>query len=316
MPVAMAETGPGPGTGGPPAGLPGVTALVVAYRKPSSLERALSQLGPGTSACVVNVDADPAVSSVARRHGAGVLELAGNPGFGPAVNAGLAMVETGVVVVLNDDVVITSESMAGLAAAVAAGADVAGPRLVTPEGRPEPSVIDLPGPLRVLLWALLPDTAPRLLRRLPVAKWRRPEAPGPVPALTAAVLAVRTSLLRRCPMPEDYFLYWEETEWFWRLHRIGARVELRPEVVAVHDGGRADVRPEKAALLARNAVRCVRRTNGRAAAAVAWPAVVLGAARLLATDLVRAAAGRVGGDRLRARWAGLVAALSAVGELA
>ena len=48
-------------------------------------------------------------------------------------------------------------------------------------------------------------------------------------------------------------------------------VELHPDAVCVHDGGRDDVRPDKSRLLARNAVRCIRRTQGRRSAALAVP---------------------------------------------
>ena len=32
-------------------------------------------------------------------------------------------------------------------------------------------------------------------------------------------------------LEEEYFLYWEESEWFWRLRERGAVVEYRPEII-------------------------------------------------------------------------------------
>jgi GT2 family glycosyltransferase len=149
-----------------------------------------------------------------------------------------------------------------------------------------------------------------------VRKWRRPPEAAPVEAGTAAVVAVRTALAREVPLPEAYGLYWEELEWFWRLRERGARVLYLPAAAVAHAGGRADVRPESARLLSRNAVRCVRRTQGAAAAWRAYPVVLLWQARLLLQDAVRAAAGsRAARRRLPARRAGAAAALAAWREL-
>lgn len=296
----------------------GVTTLVIAYHKPGSLDELLGRLS--LPACVVNVEADPEVALVARRHGADVIDLSDNPGYGYAVNVGIRSVTTEAVLVLNDDVLISTEAVCRLLTRLAAGADVCGPRLLTPAGEVEGSVIGLPDPIQMMLTVLLPDRPVPGLGWLPVSKWASSEASVTegsvaVPGLCAAALAVRTGLLRRIPMPEQYFMYWEEAEWFWRLRRIGARVELAADTTAVHAGGRGDVRPAKAALLARNAVRCVRRTHGRPGALVVWPAVVLGALRLLVIDAMRRARGTVGPDRTAARAAGLRAAALAIAEL-
>ena len=108
-----------------------------------------------------------------------------------------------------------------------------------------------------------------------------------IQAATAAVVAVRADVLLATPIPEEYFLYWEELEWFWQLHTGGHEVVLAAEVTVVHDGGR-DVRTEKSQLLARNAVRCIRRSS-QAAAPWFWGygIVILWNVRLVAVDTVR-----------------------------
>jgi hypothetical protein len=67
--------------------------------------------------------------------------------------------------------------------------------------------------------------------------------------------------------------------------------------------------------MARNAVRCVRRTQGRLAALAAWPVVVLWNLRLVVTDVARLLARRGSASRARARVAGLVAAAGALSEV-
>jgi GT2 family glycosyltransferase len=118
------------------------------------------------------------------------------------------------------------------------------------------------------------------------------------------------------PISEEYFLYWEEYDWFWRLRAAGARVLYDPQVTVHHLGGRCDVRPAKSVLLSRNAVRCVRRTQGRRAGAMAWMVVILWNVRLFAVDGLRRMTGSEEATRrLPARKAGLCAALMGWREL-
>ncbi len=299
---------------------PHVSCVVVAFHDPASLQALLAGLDHPELEVVVNVEDDDRVAGVAAEAGASVVAVRGNPGYGTAVNLGVAAAAGLVIVFLNDDVTIGAASVLALAEVVqSGGADVAVPAVRTPSGDLEPTIAPLVTPRSLALeWLLVPDHRPssglaaRLLDRAPVEKWRAPVGPEPVPAASAVVVAATAGLLRAIPLPEAYFLYWEESEWFWHLRAAGRRVVFRPELAAVHAGGRDDVRPDKARLLARNAVRCVRRTQGRAAAARALPVVVAWNLRLVATACVRAMApSRRRPGLVRARLAGLSAALGA-----
>jgi GT2 family glycosyltransferase len=296
-----------------------VSWVVVAFHRPAALERALAAVGahPELDVVVVNVEADAEVAAVARAAGARHVDVEGNPGFGPCVNLGAAEAAHAVVVFGNDDLTTTWDDLQRLVAPVAAGScDVAVPGIRNGEGEVEPTIAALatPGTL-ALEWLALPDRPPRAIRWPRVQKWRRPTGPEDVDAATAALVAVRADLLVAEPMPEAYFLYWEEQEWFWRLAGRAARVSYRPEARVVHDGGRADVRPAKSRLLATNAVRCIRRTQGRRAAALALPVVVLWNVRLLVVDAARDRLGSGTRQRVAARRAGLAGALGAWREL-
>ncbi len=294
---------------------PLVTCVVVAFHRPGPLQRLLGQLDdPRLDVVVVNVEDDADVAAVA---GARAVPLRGNPGYAAAVNHGVAAARGDVVVFTNDDVEATASDVLALAAVVASGrADVCVPRVTDALGRVERTVAPLVSPGALAReWALLPDRPVGALRR-GVQKWRLPLVPEPIDAAAAVMVATRTDLLRRMPLPEAYFLYWEESEWFWHLHRAGARVLYDPTVSVRHTGGRGDVRAEKSRLLATNAVRCIRRTQGRTRAALAWPVVVLWNVRLVTLDTMRSlsrwAQGR---DRVVARVAGLRAALAAWREI-
>lgn len=296
---------------------PSVTFAVVAYHRPDSLRALLKAVGGDAriETIVVNVDDDAAVAAVAAEAGAATVPLPGNPGFAAAVNAAARVASTSTVVFSNDDV--ATDAAAVLALAGAAGDGVAVPHVVDPGGRTQPTIAALPGWRSLAVeWLLLPDRPVPGLRWAPVQKWRAPVAAEPVAAASATVVAVRTALLRDVPLPEQYFLYWEEMDWFARLARRGVAVWYRPEIVVTHRGGRAEVRADKARLLSRNAVRCVRATRGRAAAAAAWPVVVAWSVRLAVLDIGRAAMGSAPARRrVRARLAGVRAATAAVGEI-
>jgi GT2 family glycosyltransferase len=295
-----------------------VTAVVVAFHQAGRLRRLLVGLHhPRLEVVVVNVEADPAVRLAAGS--AHVVDVADNPGYAAAVNAGVSHAHAPVVVFMNDDVIVDAAAVLRLAESVRRGADVAVPRVVDADGAAVRTIVALPGVAALAReWLLLPDRPVRgLARWRAVQKWRLPERPEVIDAAAGVMVAARRELLVALPLPEAYFLYWEENEWFWRLAQRHARVEYRTDVRCRHDGGRDDVRSEKSRLLARNAVRCVRRTHGRVAAVGAYLVAVAWNARLLAGDLVRLAGrpSRATRSRVRARLAGVGAALASVSEV-
>jgi N-acetylglucosaminyl-diphospho-decaprenol L-rhamnosyltransferase len=226
---------------------------------------------------VVNVEDDAAVAKVA----AGLaVALPANPGYAAAVNLGAALAHAPVVVFLNDDVRVDADAVLSLAATVSADeADVVLPRVLDGDGRWEPTIAALPRPVTLFReWFLLPDQPPSFLHRRPsgVQKWRAPVVPERIDAAAATVVAVSTPLLREIPLPEDYFLYWEESEWFWRLKAAGSRVLYDPRVTVQHAGGRDDVRLvavdglRSLAGSSPAAARFRARADGLAAAVLAW----------------------------------------------
>ncbi|MGI8684752.1 MAG: glycosyltransferase family 2 protein [Acidimicrobiales bacterium] len=294
-----------------------LTMVIVAFHRPRELQRLLMETADeAIDVVVVNVETDVAVAAVVAEAGPEVREVttATNVGYAAAVNLGAAQVGTDVVIYTNDDVRMTSADLLALADAIASDeADVVVPRVRNAASVCERTIAALPTPRALLLeWALLPDAPiPTVQRLVDVEKWRMPERPEPIDAAAGIVVATRTDLLRRLPLPEDYFLYWEEMEWFWQVRASGATVQFRPETTIVHSGGREDVRGDKSRLLSRNAIRCVRRTQGRRAALVAIPIVILWNARLVVTAAARLIVGpsREGRRVLRARASGLGAAL-------
>jgi len=269
---------------------------------------------------VVNVEEDADVSDVVQ--GAGALEVptARNVGFAAAVNFGVAAATAPVVVFMNDDVTVDPNALVTLSDLVRSGTcSVVVPAVVNGAGVPEPTISALPSVGRLLAeWMLTPDRRPAGVPRFGIQKWRQPVTRERIMAASATVVACRRELVVGLPLPAAYFLYWEESEWFWHLRRRGVDVWFEPAVTVQHHGGRDDLRSAKASLLARNAVRCVRRTQGRAAAAAAWPVVVLWNGRLLLTAVVRALLRPSSHSRhdIGVRLAGLGAACRSLAEVA
>jgi GT2 family glycosyltransferase len=290
--------------------------VVVAFHKPASLATLLGWLGgSGIELVVVNVEEDEGVAAVAA--GAVLVPLPGNPGYAAGVNRGAALAHGDVVVFSNDDVLCDAAALRELAGVVARGeADVAVPRVVDETGATVRTVQALPS-VRALTreCLLLPDApVPWLASRLRVEKWREPAEREVVGAASAVMVAVRADLLREVPLPEAYFMYWEEAEWFARLARRGARVLYVPDVTIEHAGGRVVTSVAKSRLLARNAVRCIRRLEGPGAARTAYIVGVLWQLRLVVAALVRrvgSGSGPDAGGVLKARLAGLRAGLLA-----
>lgn len=294
------------------------TVVVVVFHRVEPLRRLLRGITVGPHGeqpriVVVNLEDDGEVRCVAEEFGATVV-VAEDRGYAAAVNRGALEVTDPVTVFASDDVEVDPDSLRALVRTITDGTtDVAVPQIQNLAGNPESSVRALPTPSRLLLeWALTTDRRAAATSR--IQKWRRPATMERVDAFDAALIAVRTVVLRRHPLPEDYFLYWEELDWCYRLHQAGCRSVLVPSATVRHAGGRDDVRSDKQRLLARNAVRCVRLTQGRLAALRAWPIVVLWQMRLLVVDGLRALARRP--HHVAVRLAGVGAAASAWREIA
>lgn len=291
---------------------PIASVVIVAFHDAVSVDRLLGRLeGGGLEVVVVNVEADKDVSAAATGR-ATVIPLHENRGYAAAVNAGVRATTSPFIVFMNDDVIATASAVRRLVTRLdaPAGPDVVVPKVRSGRGRLQPTIFALATPAALAIeWALLPDQPLWPLHRLRVQKWRRPTQMEAVEAASGVVVAARRSLLLARPLPEEFFMYWEDAAWFFALSREGLRVVYDPAVEVCHDGGRDDVRSEKAVLIARNAVRCVRRTQGRAAAGAAWVIVVLWHIRLVAQASV------IRRRDVGARLAGLRAALRAVAEI-
>jgi N-acetylglucosaminyl-diphospho-decaprenol L-rhamnosyltransferase len=217
------------------------SALVVLHDSEADLRRLLASLerhlDPPPELVVVDSGSSDQGAALAREHGARVIELDVNAGFGAANNAGLAVCSEPVTVLLNPDCVALDAGLTALARLAAAGDAILAPRLLDDDGSVQRSAHPLPGTAAGLLAAVVPPRAlPRPLREF--LEPYRADAPRRVGWAVAACLAARTDLLRRLgPFDPAAFLFYEDLDLCLRARAAGVPVQLRPEIALGHRGG-------------------------------------------------------------------------------
>ncbi|WP_372788280.1 glycosyltransferase family 2 protein [Paraconexibacter sp.] len=183
-------------------------------------------------------DDDGAGVDLARAHGAEVVELPDNPGFGAANNAGVALARHDVTVLLNPDVVVLDPVALPALVAEAAIADALHvPRLLNADGTVQDSAHPLPGSLgQALLAVSHPPRLPRVLRDL-AQPWRSGRTTE-VGWAIAACVAARTATLRGLgPFDPSAFLFFEDLDLCLRARERGVRTVLHPDLALRHTGG-------------------------------------------------------------------------------
>jgi GT2 family glycosyltransferase len=217
-----------------------LTLLVVLHDSEAELATLLRSverhLSPRPPMVVVDSGSRDGGAALAERHGARVVRLDGNPGFGAANVAGLRHVRTPVTVLLNPDVELLDDGLARLAALAEHHDALLVPRLLNADGSVQRSAHPIPGTAAALLPAVL---HPRLLpprARLRADPWRA-ATPRRVGWAIAAVLAARTQTLRRLgPFDPRAFLFFEDLDLCLRAARDGVPTVLHPEVALRHTG--------------------------------------------------------------------------------
>ena len=160
-----------------------------------------------------------------------------NLGFAAGCNAGVRVASGRHVLFLNSDARLGRETLRGCVEYLDRHGDVGvvGPQLLHPDGRRRNSIHNAP----TLISELVPKPLLQFLfrRRFPSHRWVG-ERPIDVEAVTGAAFFARAAAIRDVgPLPEDYFLFLEETDWCLRMRRAGWRVVHLPALFACHVAG-------------------------------------------------------------------------------
>lgn len=221
--------------------------VTVTYRSRDAAHRCLASLaddgllGPGAPADVLVVDSgsgDGTAEALAAAYPfARVTALRENVGFARGCNTGIRASDSEFVLLLNPDTTVPRGAVAALVAYLRANPGVAavGPRIVGDDGREARSFQSFPTPGRVVARRFarpaalvgLRDDAPSAMTE-----------PGRVDWISGACMLIRRDAIAAIGLlDENYFLYYEETDWCLRAATAGWQIHHHPRVTVRHTGG-------------------------------------------------------------------------------
>jgi len=267
--------------------LPELTVVFVNHNSARFLDRALGSLRQSEpkldieTIVVDNASCDRAeLIELCRRHGARLLALARNAGYGAAANRGFGHARGRYAAVANPDLVFPSGAVAGLVRFLDDNpqAGVVSPQLVYPDGTPQPSCRRFPRMRYVLagrrspLSRLFPGFRPA--REFLYSDAHRSEQPVDVEAVIGTFMVFRREALEQVEgFDERYFMFAEDLDICRRLRRAGWQVVLEPRVRVEHYYG--GVRRQRRRFTEFHRIKALRRffSRGKGLAANALLAV-------------------------------------------
>lgn len=214
-----------------------LAVVVVSYNAADVLMRTLESVTravDGLAAEILVVDNDSPDGSadlVASRFPGVRLFRRPNLGFAAGVNHGVSATAADTILLLNPDCFVDGPALRRCLETLESAPDIAAVscRMVDEDGAPMMSARPFPT-LRTYFSERLSVAA--AYPRVPF-----PPAPVDVDSATGAfVLITRRAWNEVGPFDEGFFLYFEETEWFWRAKRAGWRVVHEPRATVVHLG--------------------------------------------------------------------------------
>lgn len=226
-----------------------VSCIVVTYNSASEIDsclRAIATAVPSIVAEVIVVDnasADDTRERVGRYPFARLAANRRNYGFAAAVNQGVSMAGGDFCLVLNPDVMVTSEALRACVDALMDNKDyaAAGCGMVYSDGTPQASCRPFPTVLEFARRALTTNSlAARVVKpHTPVyaepAANTRTSSIRPVDWILGAYMMIRRSAYDDIgPFDEKYFLYYEDTDWCYRAHRCGWEIGFISQPRIVH----------------------------------------------------------------------------------
>jgi N-acetylglucosaminyl-diphospho-decaprenol L-rhamnosyltransferase len=203
-----------------------------------ALLRSVERNLPDARVVVIDCASTDETLAVARRHESAVaVALSENVGFGRACNRGLAEVREPATALVNPDVEVLDDSLAGLAVE-AARRDrperLLAPLVLSPDGSRQDTVHPRPGSATDVARAILSPTITPGRLGVSLAPWRSDRCRAVGWAVGCALVA-RTETLRRLgPFDEQIFLFGEDLDLGLRAWQHGIETWFWPQARVLH----------------------------------------------------------------------------------
>ncbi len=176
-----------------------------------------------------------------------LLALPENVGFAAGTNVGLRSVSQDYVLLLNPDTIVQSDAIEAMVKFLEAHPRVGlvGPRLLNPDGTPQPAAFRFPT-LGMTTLDLFPpgEVLPgRLYNSWGHGRYPQEGAsaePFPIDHPLGACMLVRREVIEQVGMlDEQFFMYAEEVDWCYRIRQAGWAIWQVPAARVTHVGGAA-----------------------------------------------------------------------------
>jgi N-acetylglucosaminyl-diphospho-decaprenol L-rhamnosyltransferase len=230
----------------PDAGTAAWAAVVVNYNAGEHLERCIASLladasagGPPAVTVVDNASSDGSVDGITDKYpGVTLLRAPTNIGYAAAANLGIGATGAPIVAVCNPDIQVEPGTAAAMTGRFDHEAELGalGPRIRNPDGSIYPSARRLAGTgdaigHALLGWCWAGNPWTRRYRQLDLDPGQARDADW---VSGAAIWLRRVALADVGGWDDRYFMYLEDTDLCWRLHRRGWRVAYEPGGDVVH----------------------------------------------------------------------------------
>jgi N-acetylglucosaminyl-diphospho-decaprenol L-rhamnosyltransferase len=221
---------------------PDLTAVTVTYNGLPWVERCLESLRGVETVLVDHGSTDGTLELVRERFPEVRVIEQGNEGLGAGLNAGMRAVPARYHLLINSDAWLEKGALERLVAFADAHPDAAvvAPRVVNPDGTLQRSVRGFPTPFRVATeYFFLRKLAPRshALNAYYAGDFRHDET-RPVEWFMGSCFLVRREAADQVGLyDEDFFMFWEETDWFYRFHEAGWTIWFVHDAQEIHVGG-------------------------------------------------------------------------------
>ena len=222
---------------------PRVSVVVVNYNGGEVLLRCLEALFTSTLPLEVilcdNASKDDSTREAAHRFPSLRLRKnIDNLGFAVAVNQGLSMAQSDILLLLNPDCIVQPDTLERMVAILDAHPEVgmAGCRILNPDGSEQRGCRrHLPNMGNSFSKA---TGRQKEGRNIDLHDTPLPREPQPVEAISGAFMLIRRTALESVgPLDEGYFLHCEDLDWCKRFHDQGWKILFVPQISIVHYQG-------------------------------------------------------------------------------